>query len=107
MASCSITPCQTGGEMWKQCHISFSWAPNLMWKMTAATILNMFAPWKNSYDKSRHCAAKAEASLCQQRSLQSKIFFFQQLCMDMRVGPGRRLSAEELMLLNCGVGENS
>ena len=25
--------------------------------------------------------------------------------MDVRVGLGRRLSAEELMLLNCGVGE--
>ena len=27
--------------------------------------------------------------------------------MDIRVGPQRRLSAEELMLLNCGVGEDS
>ena len=27
--------------------------------------------------------------------------------MDMRVGLERKLSAEELMLLNCGVGEDS
>ena len=27
--------------------------------------------------------------------------------MDLRVGPYRRLSAEELMLLNCGVGEGT
>ena len=27
--------------------------------------------------------------------------------MDVRVGLRRRLSAEELMLLNCGVGEDS
>ena len=27
--------------------------------------------------------------------------------MDMRVGPKRKLSIEELMLLNCGVGEDS
>ena len=27
--------------------------------------------------------------------------------MDVRVGPQRRLSTEELMLLNCGAGENS
>ena len=27
--------------------------------------------------------------------------------MDVRVGLQRRLSAEELMLLNCGVGEDS
>ena len=26
--------------------------------------------------------------------------------MDVRVGPERRLSAKELMLLNCGVGED-
>ena len=28
-------------------------------------------------------------------------------CMDVRVGLWRKLSAEELMLLNCGVGEDS
>ena len=27
--------------------------------------------------------------------------------MEVRVGPQRKLSAEELMLLNCGVGEDS
>ena len=32
---------------------------------------------------------------------------FQWSCMDVRVGLWRRLSAEELMLLNCGVGEGS
>ena len=26
--------------------------------------------------------------------------------MDVRVGPQRKLSTEELMLLNCGVGED-
>ena len=28
-------------------------------------------------------------------------------CTDVRVGPERRLSTEELMLLNCGAGEDS
>ena len=32
---------------------------------------------------------------------------FQWSCMDVRVGLWRKLSAEELMLLNCGVGEDS
>ena len=36
-----------------------------------------------------------------------KAMFFQWSCMDVRVGLWRRLSAEELMLLNCGVGEDS
>ena len=35
------------------------------------------------------------------------LWFFQQSCMDVRVGLERNLSVEELMLLNCGVGEDS
>ena len=38
---------------------------------------------------------------------QSRLWFFQWSCMDMRVGLWRKLSAKELMLLNCGVGEDS
>ena len=42
-----------------------------------------------------------------QRSVWSKLCFFQWSCTDVRVGLYRKLSAEELMLLNCGVGEDS
>ena len=34
-------------------------------------------------------------------SVESKLWFFQWSCIDVRVGPWSRLSAEELMLLNC------
>ena len=34
-------------------------------------------------------------------------YFSQESCMDVRVGPWRKLRAEELMFLNCGVGEDS
>ena len=34
-------------------------------------------------------------------------WFYQWSCMDVRVGLWRKLSAKELMLLNCGVGEDS
>ena len=34
------------------------------------------------------------------------VWFFQS-CMDVRVGLCRRVRAEELMLLNCGAGEDS
>ena len=37
----------------------------------------------------------------------SKSFTRQYFFMDVRVGLWRRLSAEELMLLNCGVGEDA
>ena len=33
--------------------------------------------------------------------------FYQWSCIDVRVGLCRKLSTEELMLLNCGVGEDS
>ena len=36
-----------------------------------------------------------------------KAMVFPVVCVDVRVEPQRRLSAEELMLLNCGVGEDS
>ena len=36
-----------------------------------------------------------------------RLWFFQWSCMDVRVGAYRNLSTEELMLLNCGVGEDS
>ena len=35
------------------------------------------------------------------------MWFFQQSCMVMRVELLRKLNAEGLMLLNCGVGEDS
>ena len=45
---------------------------------------------------------KAKTSLCQQRSVQSKLWFFQYSIIDVRAEPLRRLSAEELMFWNCG-----
>ena len=36
-----------------------------------------------------------------------KAMVFQWSCMDVRVGLQRKLNTEELMLLNCGVGEDS
>ena len=41
------------------------------------------------------------------KSISSRLWFFQWSCMDMRVRLWRKLSAEKLMLLNCGVGEDS
>ena len=50
---------------------------------------------------------KAETLLYSTRSVQSRLWFFQWSCMDVRVELQRKPSAEELMLLNCGVGEDS
>ena len=40
-------------------------------------------------------------------TLPTKLLFSQESCTDVRVGPQRRLSTKELMLLNCGAGEDS
>ena len=45
--------------------------------------LKIFAPWKKSYDQLRQHIKKAETLLCQQSSIQSKLWFFQQSCMDV------------------------
>ena len=37
----------------------------------------------------------------------AKAMVFQWSCMDVRVGLKRKLNAKELMLLNCGIGEDS
>ena len=42
----------------------------------------MLTPWKKSYDKPRRCIKEAETSLCQQRSVQSKLWLFQSSCTD-------------------------
>ena len=39
-------------------------------------------------------------------SCKCKLWFFQQSCMDVRVGPSRSQSAEELTLLNCAGGDS-
>ena len=43
-------------------------------------------PWKKSYDQPRQHIKKAETLLCQQRSIQSRLWFFQWSRMDVRVG---------------------
>ena len=44
---------------------------------------------------------KSRDILCQQRSVSSRLWFFQWSYMDVRVGLWRRLSTKELLLLNC------
>ena len=55
-----------------------------------------FAPWKKSYDKSRQCIKKQRHYFAN-KGLSSQSYGFS--------SSHGRLSAEELMLLNCGVEE--
>ena len=44
-----------------------------------------FTPWKESYDQHRQNIKKKKTFLCQQRSVRSRLWFFQWSCMDMGV----------------------
>ena len=52
----------------------------------------------------RNSILNAETLLWRQISVSSKLCFFQWSCMDVTVGPERKLSTKELMLSNCGAG---
>ena len=63
----------------------------------------MLAAWKESYDKPRQCIKSRHYFADKVSSSQSDGFS----SMVERIGPKIRQSAEALMLLNCGVGEDS
>ena len=64
----------------------------------------MFATWKKSYDKPRHHIKKQRHHFAHKGLYGQSYGFF---CTDVGVGPERRLSTKELMLSNCGAGEDS
>ena len=63
----------------------------------------MLIPWKKSYDQTRQHIKKQDITLPTKVHL-VKAMVFPVVMYDMRVG---KLSAKELMLLNCGVTEDS
>ena len=66
----------------------------------------MLTPWKESYDHHRQ-HIKKQRHYFANKVHWSRLWFFQWSCMDVTVGLWRKLSAEKLMLLHCGVGEDS
>ena len=62
--------------------------------------------WKESYDQPRWHIKKQRHYFANKVCL-LKAMVFPVVIMDVRVGLERKLSAKELMLLNCGVGEDS
>ena len=114
---------------WKQGQILFSWAPKsqvgdcsheikrpLPLGKKAMTNIdsvlksrdkNQFAYKGLSYLMlASHKARSCKESITTERPNDNNVFF-QQLCKDVKLGSYRRLSMEELMLLNCDAGEDS
>ena len=71
------------GKQWKQCQTLFFGASKSLQMVTAAMKLKkMFTPWKKNHDKVRQHIKKQRHHFV----IQSKLWFFQQSCMDVRVG---------------------
>ena len=84
----------------------FFLAPKSMQMVTAAMKLKTRTPWKESYDQPRWHIQKRRHILPTKVRL-VKAMVLQWSCMDVKVGLWRKLSTEELILLNCGAGEDS
>ena len=67
----------------------------------------MLAPWKKSYDQPRQRIKKQRHYFADKGPSSKGYGFSSSHVMDVRAGLKRKLSTEELMLLNCGVGEDS
>ena len=66
----------------------------------------MLSPWKKNYDKSRWCIKKKRHHFASEDLYSQNCVFFSSHVW-IWVGPERRLSAEELTLLNYGAGKDS
>ena len=66
----------------------------------------MLTPWKKNYDQTR-LHIKKQKHYFANKGLSSQSYGFSSSHVWMWVGLQRKLSTEELMLLNCGVGEDS
>ena len=67
----------------------------------------MLAPWRKSYDKPRQCMKKGRDITLPTKVYIVKAMVFLVVMYGCESWTIRKLSAEELMLLNCGVGEYS
>ena len=67
----------------------------------------MLALLKKSHDESRQHIKKLRHHFADKDLYSQRYDFFQYSCTGVRVGSERQPSAKELMLLNCGVGEDS
>ena len=66
----------------------------------------MLTPWKESYDQSRQHIKSRDITLPTKAHL-VKAMVFPLVMYGCESWTKRKLSTEELMLLNCGVGEDS
>ena len=94
------------GKQWKQWLALFFWAPKSLQMVTAAMKLKDAFPWKESYDQPRQHIKKQRHYLPTKVHL-VKAMVFPVVMYGCESWTVKKAGAEELMLLNCGVGEDS
>ena len=92
-------------KQWKQWLTLFWGAPKSLQMVTSAMKLRHLLLRRNVMTNLDSIFKSRDITLPTKIHLVKAMVF--PACMDMRVGLWRRLSAKELMLLNCGVGEDS
>ena len=106
VASSPITSWQIDGETAETVADLIFWAPKSLQMVIVAMKLRCLLLGRKVMTNLESILKSRDITL-PTSSMQSRLWFFPQSCMDVRVGLKGKLSTEELMLLNCGVGEDS
>ena len=106
MASGPITSLEIDGKTVETVSDFIFAAPKSLLMVIAAMKLKDVSSLEGKLWPTQTACQKAETLLSQQRSIWSRLWFFQWSCMDVRVGQWRKLNTEELTLLNCDVEDS-
>ena len=87
MVSSPITSWQIDGKTMETVRNLFRGAPKSLQMVTAAMKLKDVCSLEESYDKPRQYIKKQRHKFADKKSVQSKLWFFQWSCVDVRVGP--------------------
>ena len=99
MASNPINSWEMDGEKWKQWQILFSWLLKSLWKVTAAVKLRLLG---------RKAMTNLDSILkSRDITLQTKVCLVKAIIFPVFTYGCESWLSEELILLNCGAGEDS
>ena len=107
MVSGPIASWQIDGEQWKQWLILFFWAPKSLQMVTAAMKLKDTCSLEEKHDKPRQNIKKQRHYFTNEGPYSQSYGFSSSHVWIWELNHNRELSAEELILLNCGVGKDS
>ena len=96
-------------RLWITKNLIFGWHHKYyvcVWCIQHVLIQIHVAPWKKSYDKPRLCITKQRHHFANKVPYSESYGFSNRHIWIWELDHSRQLSTEELMLLNCGIGED-